>query len=100
MFILVVCVLIIALAFEFINGFHDTANAVATSVGTKVLTPTQAIALASVFNLIGAMAGVAVAKTIGSGLVETKLITLVTILCALFAGVIWNLVTWYAGLPS
>src|SRR5947207_1870597 len=100
MFTLVVCVLVIALAFEFINGFHDTANAVATSVGTKVLTPVQAIALASVFNLIGAMAGVAVAKTIGSGLVETKLVTLVTILCALSAGIIWNLITWYAGLPS
>jgi len=100
MFTLVVCVLVIALAFEFINGFHDTANAVATSVGTKVLTPVQAIALASVFNLIGAMAGVAVAKTIGSGLVETKLVTLVTILCALLAGIIWNLITWYAGLPS
>ena len=100
MFTLVVCVLVIALAFEFINGFHDTANAVATSVGTKVLTPTQAIALASVFNLIGALAGVAVAKTIGSGLVETKLITLTTILCALLGGIIWNLITWYAGLPS
>lgn len=100
MFTLVVCVLLIALAFEFINGFHDTANAVATSVGTKVLTPAQAIALASVFNLVGALAGVAVAKTIGSGLVETKLITLMTVFCALLGGIIWNLITWYAGLPS
>ncbi len=100
MFTLVICVVLVALAFEFINGFHDTANAIATSVGTKVLTPTQAIVLASVFNLIGALMGLAVAKTIGQGLVETKLITLVTILCALFGGIIWNLITWYVGLPS
>jgi PiT family inorganic phosphate transporter len=100
MFTLVLCVILVALVFEFINGFHDTANAVATSVGTKVLTPTQAILLASVFNLIGALAGVAVAKTIGSGLVETKLISLMTVMCALLGGIIWNLITWYYGLPS
>lgn len=100
MLTLVLVVVVIALAFEFINGFHDTANAIATSVGTKVLTPTQAILLASVFNLVGALAGAAVAKTIGQGLVETSLITLGTILCALLGAIIWNLVTWYVGLPS
>jgi inorganic phosphate transporter, PiT family len=100
MLTLVFCVIIVALAFEFINGFHDTANAIATSVGTKVLTPTQAILLSTVFNLVGALAGVAVAKTIGKDLVDAKFISSVTILAALSAGITWNLVTWYYGLPS
>jgi inorganic phosphate transporter, PiT family len=97
---LVLLVIFIALVFEFINGFHDTANAVATSVGTKVLTPAQAIALASVFNLLGALAGAAVAKTIGQGLVDISYVNLTTILCALIGAIIWNLITWYYGLPS
>jgi inorganic phosphate transporter, PiT family len=100
MLTLVFCVIIVALAFEFINGFHDTANAIATSVGTKVLTPTQAIILSTVFNLIGALAGVAVAKTIGKDLVDSTYISSVSILAALSAGITWNLVTWYVGLPS
>jgi inorganic phosphate transporter, PiT family len=100
MLTLVFCVIFVALAFEFINGFHDTANAIATSVGTKVLTPTQAIILSTVFNLIGALAGVAVAKTIGKDLIDAKFISSVTILAALASGITWNLVTWYYGLPS
>lgn len=100
MLTLVFCVIIVALTFEFINGFHDTANAIATSVGTKVLTPAQAIILSTVFNLIGALAGVAVAKTIGKDLVDAKFISSITILAALAAGITWNLVTWYYGLPS
>ena len=100
MLTLVFCVMGVALVFEFINGFHDTANAIATSVGTKVLTPTQAIILSTVFNLIGALAGVAVAKTIGKDLVDAKFISSATILAALAAGITWNLVTWYYGLPS
>jgi PiT family inorganic phosphate transporter len=100
MLTLVFCVIFVALAFEFINGFHDTANAIATSVGTKVLTPTQAIILSTVFNFIGALAGIAVAKTIGKDLVDAKFISSVTILAALTAGITWNLVTWYYGLPS
>jgi inorganic phosphate transporter, PiT family len=100
MLTLVLCVLVVALAFEFINGFHDTANAIATSVGTKVLTPTQAIILSTVFNLIGALTGAAVAKTIGQGLVDTEMINLTTIFCALVGAIIWNLITWYVGLPS
>jgi PiT family inorganic phosphate transporter len=100
MLTLVFCVIFVALAFEFINGFHDTANAIATSVGTKVLTPGQAIILSTVFNLIGALAGVAVAKTIGKDLVDAKFISSVTILAALASGITWNLVTWYYGLPS
>lgn len=97
---LVICVIIIALVFEYINGFHDTANAVATSVATRVMTPAQAITLAAVMNLVGAMAGVAVAKTIGQGLVETQYINSVTMICALLGAIFWNLLTWWLGLPS
>ena len=98
--ILVFCVILIALAFEFINGFHDTANAIATSVSTRALTVRNAIIVASIFNLIGALSGHAVAKTIGKGLVDINFITQETILCALIAGIIWNLVTWFFGIPS
>jgi PiT family inorganic phosphate transporter len=97
---LILCVILVALMFEYINGFHDTANAIATSVSTKVLTPRQAIVLSTVFNLIGALAGTAVAKTIGAGLVDTQYITLTTIMCALLGAIIWNLLTWWWGIPS
>ena len=97
---LVFCVILIALAFEYINGFHDTANAIATSVSTRALSVRNAIAIASVFNLLGALSGHAVAKTIGKGLVDINFITQETILCALIAGIIWNLVTWFFGIPS
>jgi inorganic phosphate transporter, PiT family len=97
---LVICVILVALAFEYINGFHDTANAIATSVSTRVMTPRQAILLSTVFNLIGALAGTAVAKTIGKGLVDTNLITLTALVCALLGGIAWNLFTWWIGLPS
>jgi PiT family inorganic phosphate transporter len=93
-------VLLAALVFEYINGFHDAANAIATVVSTKVLTPRQAIALAAVFNLVGALAGTAVAKTISGGIVESGIVTMTTIFCALFAAIIWNLLTWWLGLPS
>jgi inorganic phosphate transporter, PiT family len=98
--LLILTVIFVALAFEYINGFHDTANAIATSVSTRVMTPRQAIALSTVFNLLGALAGTAVAKTIGQGLVDTNFITLYTIMCALLSGIIWNLFTWWIGLPS
>src|SRR5881409_2940094 len=98
--ILIVCVILIALIFEYINGFHDTANAIATSVSTKVLTPRQAILLSTIFNLLGALAGTAVAKTIGKDLVNSHFITLTTIMCALLGGISWNLFTWWLGLPS
>ena len=97
---LVLLVILIALVFEFINGFHDCANAVATSVGTRALSPMVAIFMAAAWDLVGALSGTAVAKTVGSGLVDTNLITLATILCALIGGIFWNLVTWYYGLPS
>ena len=96
----VICVVIIALIFEYINGFHDTANAIATSVATKALTTTQAILLSASWNLVGALMGTAVAKTIGSGLVDTSLVSPTTVACALAGGIIWNLLTWYIGLPS
>jgi PiT family inorganic phosphate transporter len=96
----VICVVLIALIFEYINGFHDTANAIATSVATKALTTRQAILLSASWNLVGALMGTAVAKTIGSGLVDTSLISPVTVACALAGGIIWNLLTWYIGLPS
>ncbi len=97
---LILLALLIAVAFEFINGFHDTANAIATSVSTKVLTPRQAISLAAVSNLLGAMAGVSVATTIGRGLVDTAFVAPQTIFCALLGAVLWNLLTWWLGLPS
>ena len=102
MLLLVLIVVLVALAFEFINGFHDTANSIATVVATRVLSPGQAIALAASTNLIGAFWGTAVAKTIASGLVDTGVVdvTLQVILCALLGGTIWNLITWWRGLPS
>jgi inorganic phosphate transporter, PiT family len=98
--IFVICVVLIALAFEYINGFHDTANAIATSVATNALSPAQAICLSAFWNFVGALTGTAVAKTIGGGLVDTSLISPITVACALAGGIIWNLLTWYIGLPS
>lgn len=93
-------VLLAALIFEYINGFHDAANAIATVVSTKVLTPRQAIFLAAIFNLAGALAGTAVAKTIGSDIVDSHAITMLTVLAALIGAIVWNLFTWWLGLPS
>src|SRR5215207_8056104 len=93
-------VLLAALVFEYINGFHDTANAIATVVSTKVLTPRVAIVWAAFWNLVGALFGTAVAKTISSGLVDSSAVTMTTVLCALLAAIVWNLFTWWLGLPS
>ena len=93
-------VLLTALVFEYINGFHDAANAIATVVSTKVLTPRQAIGLAAVCNLGGALLGTAVAKTIGGNLVDSHFVTMVTIFSALTGAIVWNLLTWWLGLPS
>src|SRR5581483_11456205 len=93
-------VLLAALVFEYINGFHDTANAIATIVSTKVLTPRLAIVWAAGWNLIGALAGTAVAATIGKGLVDTGTVTMLTVLCALLSAILWGLFTWWLGLPS
>ncbi|MFO1475928.1 MAG: inorganic phosphate transporter [Verrucomicrobiota bacterium] len=102
--ILVLTVVLVALLFTYTNGFHDTANSIATVVGTKVLTPRQAILLATITNLAGAMTGAAVAKTIASGLVDTSVVPASAsshmLICALLAAVLWNLITWFVGLPS
>ena len=102
MLTLVLVVVLAALVFEFINGFHDTANSIATVVATKVLSPGQAVILAAVTNLIGAFWGTAVAKTIASGLIDTEVVVVTSqvILCALSGGITWNLITWWMGLPS
>ncbi len=99
---LVLVVILTALVFEYINGFHDTANSIATVVATKVLNPTQAVVLAAGMNLIGALAGTAVAKTISSGLIDAEVVQITSqlIICALSGGIIWNLITWWFGLPS
>lgn len=99
---LVILVVLVALVFEYINGFHDTANSIATVVATKVLSPGQAVMLAASMNLLGALAGTAVAKTIASGLVDTSIVAVgpEIILCALLGGIVWNLITWWYGLPS
>jgi inorganic phosphate transporter, PiT family len=98
--VLFIIVVLAAIAFEYINGFHDAANAIATVVSTKVLTPRQAIAMAAFFNLTGALMGTAVASTIGKGIVDTKVVDMKTVLCALLGAIIWNLLTWWLGLPS
>src|SRR3989440_4039775 len=93
-------VVVAAIIFEYSNGFHDAANAIATVVSTKVLTPRQAIAMAAFFNLTGALFGGAVASTIGKGLVDTNVVTMTTVLSAVVAAFGWNIATWWLGLPS
>lgn len=100
--ILALIVILVALVFEYINGFHDTANSIATVVGTKALNPTQAVTLAALTNLLGALWGTKVALTITLGLVDANVVTMTSklILCALLGGIAWNLLTWWFGLPS
>jgi PiT family inorganic phosphate transporter len=99
-YLLLLCVIILALIFDFINGFHDTATAIATSVSTRALTPKAAVIMATILNLVGALSGTAVAKTVGSGLVETGSITQITVISALIAAIAWDIITWYLGLPT
>lgn len=99
-FFLLLCVIVLAIIFDFINGFHDTANAIATSVSTRVLTPKVAVLMAAFLNMVGALSGTAVAKTVGAGLVQAVSITQVTIIAALIAAIVWDLITWYLGLPT
>jgi inorganic phosphate transporter, PiT family len=99
-YLLLLSVIILALIFDFINGFHDTATAIATSVSTRALTPKAAVVMATILNLVGALSGTAVAKTVGVGLVETAGITQVTVISALIAAIVWDLITWYFGLPT
>jgi inorganic phosphate transporter, PiT family len=95
-----ILVILAAVIFEYSNGFHDAANAIATVVSTRVLTPRQAIAMAAFFNLTGALFGGAVASTIGKGLVDTEVVTMTTVLSAVIAAFGWNIATWWFGLPS
>jgi inorganic phosphate transporter, PiT family len=95
-----IIVIALAVAFDYINGFHDTANAIATSVATRALRPQYAILMAASFNFIGAFAGTAVAKTIGSGLVDDASTTQAVVAAALVGAIAWNLITWRLGLPS
>src|SRR5687768_1376131 len=98
--VMLVATVALAIFFDYINGFHDTANSIATSVATRALNPRVAILMATAFNFIGAFAGTAVAKTIGSGLVEETTSTQGVIAAALIGAIVWNLLTWYFGLPS
>jgi inorganic phosphate transporter, PiT family len=98
--IVVVVVVVTALAFDFTNGFHDTANAMATSIATGAFRPRTAVAIAACLNLTGAFLSVQVAKTISGGLVDETLINPVVIFAGLIGAIVWNLVTWYLGLPS
>ena len=99
---LVLFVILVALTFEYINGFHDSANSIATVVSTKVLSPREAIVMAASMDLLGALLGTAVAKTISSGLIDSQLVVMSSsiIVCALVSAIIWDLVTWWFGLPS
>ena len=93
-------VIALAIVFDYINGFHDTANAIATSVATRALSPRVAVLMAAAFNFIGAFAGTAVAKTIGAGLVDEQTTTQAVVAAALIGAITWNLITWYFAIPS
>jgi PiT family inorganic phosphate transporter len=95
-----VVVIALAVVFDYVNGFHDTANAIATSVATRALRPRHAILMATAFNFIGAFAGTAVAKTIGSGLVNEETTTQAIVMAALIGAIAWDLITWWYGIPS
>jgi inorganic phosphate transporter, PiT family len=97
---ILVLVVITALGFDFTNGFHDTGNAMATSIATKALEPRVAVALSGLLNLVGAFLSLSVAATIASGLVSTKLVTLTVVAAGLAGGITWNLLTWLFGIPS
>src|SRR5215467_6533554 len=93
--VLLVVVIVVALGFDFTNGFHDTANAVATSVSTRAISPRLAVLVAAIANLAGAFVTTAVAKTVGSGIVDSNLIDEKTVLAAVFGAIVWNLLTWW-----
>jgi PiT family inorganic phosphate transporter len=97
---LLAVVIVVGLAFDFTNGFHDTANYVATWVGTRALSPRMAVLISAAANLAGAFVTTAVAKTVGKGIIDTGLATEKTVLAALFGAIVWNLLTWWIGLPS
>jgi inorganic phosphate transporter, PiT family len=100
-FAVVVFLILVALVFDYINGFHDAANSIATVVSTRVLSPAKAVIWAAVFNFIAAFGfGTAVAKTIGSGMIDVHAVTYLVIFAALTGAIVWDLITWYFGLPT
>src|SRR5918911_5675801 len=96
-FALLVLIVLAGLAFDFINGFHDTANAIATSVATRVLSPLQAVSMAGVLNVVGALTGTAVATTVGKGIVPPESTTQLLVIASLLAAIVWDLITWHWG---
>ena len=97
----VIAIVMVAFVFDFINGFHDSANSIATVVGTRVLSPLRAVVWAAFFNFVAAFTvGTAVAKTVGSGMIDVAVVTPNVILAGLLGAIIWNLITWWYGLPS
>jgi PiT family inorganic phosphate transporter len=99
-FVLLVVIVALALIFDYINGFHDAANAIATVVSTKALSPKNAVLYGAVLNFTGALLGTEVAATVGKGLVAEEAVTMTTVICALLSSILWNLFTWYKGLPT
>ena len=100
-FALVIVVIVVALIFDYINGFHDAANSIATVVSTRVLSPGQAVVWAAFFNFVAAFVfGTAVARTVGSGMVDVNIVTTSVILAGLIGAIVWDLITWYYGLPT
>lgn len=99
-FVLLVAVVVLALIFDFVNGFHDAANAIATVVATRALTARTAVLYGASLNFIGALLGTEVAATIGKGLVSQDMVTMPIVICTLIGAIGWNLFTWYKGLPS
>src|SRR3954449_10312127 len=98
--IILVIVVATALAFDFTNGFHDTANAVATTISTRALPPRVAVGIASILNFVGAFISLEVAATVANGIVQADLITTTIVFAGLVGAIAWNLATWYFGLPS
>ncbi|MDF3023286.1 MAG: phosphate transporter [Alphaproteobacteria bacterium] len=98
--LLLIIAVVLTIGFDFINGFHDAANAIATVVSTRVMRPAHAVIYGAVLNFIGALMGTEVAATIGKGLVNAANITIQTVICTVIAAIMWNLITWYKGLPT
>src|SRR5947207_2800437 len=101
MLTLILFIIFVALVFDFLNGFHDAANSIATVVSTRVLSPTQAVLWAAFFNFAATfIIGTSVAKTVGAGMVDLSVVTQAVILSGLIGAITWNLITWYLGLPT
>jgi PiT family inorganic phosphate transporter len=98
--IVLAAIIALGLAFDFVNGFHDTANAIATSVATRVLSPGQAVSMAAILNVVGALTGTAVASTVGRGIVPPEVATQQLVAAALISAITWNLFTWWLAIPS